>query len=266
MLENRNYYHLATHMQRKLSDWGGNIGAFAIVILVNYLATALPIGGQTTGEISDKYPSLFTPAGFTFSIWGIIYLALLGFVIYQALPSQRENQRIASISNLFKISCASNTLWIFAWHYDLLVPSIILMTGIWFSLILIYKKLNIAFNNGSFAESLLLHFPFSIYVGWITVAFLANLSAIQTGMGWDNMGLDATTWTLIKIAIAGAAGAIVLLSRKDIAYVLVIGWAAYGISVKQAATPEVSGAAGMLTVFAIILALYEGYRRVFDKN
>ncbi|MGB5257057.1 MAG: hypothetical protein WBN44_07355, partial [Woeseiaceae bacterium] len=78
-------------MQRQFSDWGGNIVAFSIVIIVNYLSNALPINGQSMAEISAKYPSLFTPAGFTFSIWGIIYLALLAFVIYQALPSQRGN-------------------------------------------------------------------------------------------------------------------------------------------------------------------------------
>ncbi len=253
-------------MQRKLSDWGGNILAFAIVILVNYLATALPIGGQTTGEISDKYPSLFTPAGFTFSIWGLIYLALLAFVIYQALPAQRDNLRIASISNLFKISCAANTLWIFAWHYDLLIPSIFLMMGIWFSLIHIYKKLDNARQPFFTTKALLLNFPFSVYTGWITVAFIANLSAIQTNMGWDELGLDAITWTLIKLAIAGAAGALVLFTRKDIAYVLVIAWAAFGISVKQASTPEVAGAAGVLVIMGIILALYEITRRLSSSE
>ncbi|MEL6254554.1 MAG: tryptophan-rich sensory protein [Bacteroidota bacterium] len=249
-------------MRRTFSDWGLSIIAFAIVILVNYLATALPIGGQTTGEISDKYPSLFTPAGFTFSIWGIIYLGLLGFVIYQALPAKREDSEMAGISRLFQISCAFNASWIFAWHYDLLFISLILMIGIWVSLILIYKKLNNARNEFSAGPSLLMRVPFSIYTGWITVAFIANLSAVQIGNGWDNLWLDAITWTQIKLGIAGAAAAIVGLRRRDIAYLAVIAWAAFGISAKQTATPEISGAAGSLCVFAIILIIYEVYRRI----
>lgn len=94
-------------MQRPLLDWGGNLAAFMLVVVLNVLSNALPINGQTMPEISAKYPSLFTPAGFTFSIWGVIYVALLLFVIYQALPSQRNNETIAGISRLFQINCVA---------------------------------------------------------------------------------------------------------------------------------------------------------------
>ncbi|MEM6803666.1 MAG: tryptophan-rich sensory protein [Bacteroidota bacterium] len=249
-------------MQRKTTDWLGNIIALAITIFVNYLATALPIGGQTTGQVSDTYFNLFTPAGFTFAIWGVIYLSLIVFAIYQALPAQRNDAEIAGISIYFQLSCLFNSTWIFAWHYNWIIVSMILMIGIWISLILVYKHLNIALNRGNFLRSLMLRFPFSIYTGWITVAFIANLSALQTAMGWNDLGLDEITWTWIKIAIAGAAAAIVALQRRDIAYVAVISWAAFGISRGQATHPEIVGAASMLTIFALILIIYEGYRRL----
>lgn len=246
-------------MQRKTTDWLGNIIALAITIFINYLATALPIGGQTTGQVSDTYFNLFTPAGFTFAIWGLIYLSLIVFAVYQALPAQRNDEEIAAISRYFQLSCLFNSTWIFAWHYNWIILSLILMIGIWISLILIYKSLNIALNRGKFFRALMLRFPFSIYTGWITVAFIANLSALQTDMGWNNLGLNEITWTWVKIATAAA---IVALQRRDIAYVAVISWAAYGISVGQATHPEIVGAASMLTIFALILIIYEGYRRL----
>lgn len=249
-------------MQRPLSDWGGNLAAFLLVVVLNGLANALPINGQTMPEISAKYPSLFTPAGFTFSIWGVIYLALLLFVVYQALPSQRDNQTIAGISRLFQLNCVANASWIVAWHYDLLAVSLLIMLILLVTLILIYRALLDEVRNASIAQRLLLHFPFSLYTAWIVVATIANLSIVQTGNGWDNIGLAAVSWTLLKLALAGAIAATVVLRYGDVVFVLVIAWAAYGISVMQSATPAVSGGASTVSLLALLLAMYEAVARL----
>ena len=249
-------------MQRPLSDWGGNLAAFVLVVVLNGLANALPINGQTMPEISAKYPSLFTPAGFTFSIWGVIYLALLLFVVYQALPSQRDNQTIAGISRLFQLNCVANASWIVAWHYDLLAVSLLIMLILLVTLILIYRALLDEVRNASIAQRLLLHFPFSLYTAWIVVATIANLSIVQTGNGWDNIGLTAVSWTLLKLALAGAIAATVVLRYGDVVFVLVIAWAAYGISVMQSATPAVSGGASTVSLLALLLAMYEAVARL----
>lgn len=249
-------------MRRNLIDWGGNLAVFALMILLNVLSNALPINGQTMPEISAKYPSLFTPAGFTFSIWGVIYLSLLIFAVYQALPSQRNNARIARISKLFKINCLANASWIVVWHYDLLVLSMVLMLVILATLLLIYRSLLECIDESSPLQHVALHLPFSLYTGWITVATIANISVLQTSNGWDAVGLTAIQWTLIKLAIAGSIGAIVVLRFRDPLFVLVIAWAAYGISVMQSATPEVSGAAMTLSLLALILAAHEGVSRL----
>lgn len=249
-------------MQRPLSDWGGNLAAFLLVVVLNGLANALPINGQTMPEISAKYPSLFTPAGFTFSIWGVIYLALLLFVVYQALPSQRDNQTIAGISRLFQLNCVANASWIVAWHYDLLAVSLLIMLILLVTLILIYRALLDEVRNASIAQRLLLHIPFSLYTAWIVVATIANLSIVQTGNGWDNMGLTAVSWTLLKLALAGAIAATVVLRYGDVVFVLVIAWAAYGISVMQSATPAVSGGASTVSLLALLLAMYEAVARL----
>ena len=241
-------------MQRSVKDWGGVIAAFILVIVVNSMANGIPLGGQTTGEISAKYPSLFTPAGSTFAIWGLIYLLLTAFVIYQALPAQRSNQKIARISTLFIVSCLANAVWIFVWHYDLLWLSLLLMAAILLSLVQIYRSLDAAGPAASKGEWLFLRLPFSVYTGWITVATIANISCVQIAMGWDDVGLSASDWTLLKLAIAGAIGATVVIRIGDVAYALVIAWAAYGIASRQVATPEVAGAAATLAVLAVLLA------------
>ena len=252
-------------MTRAATDWGGNIVAFGLTIALNAMATSIPLGGQTPPEISAKYPSLFTPAGFTFSIWGVIYLGVLLFIIYQALPSQRNNASLASIGPLFKASCVANAAWILAWHYDFLILSVLIMFCILSTLIGIYLSLDTNRSTATRVERVLVHLPFSLYTAWICVATIANISTVQTAMGWDNAGTDAITWTLLKLAVAGAIGASVIARKGDVAFILVVAWAAYGISVKQAATLEVAGAAFSLSIFAVILAVFELIRQRYFR-
>jgi hypothetical protein len=246
---------------RSASDWGGNIAAFVIVVAVNAMANGVPLGGQTTGEISAKYASLFTPAGFTFAIWGLIYASLLAFVVYQSLPAQRNNAVLARIGLPFKLNCVANAAWIFAWHYDQLLVSLVLMVAILITLIVIYRELGEQRLTASPVERILVAFPFSLYTGWITVATIANISALQVGWGWDDLGLTAIQWTWTKLAVAGAIGATVVSLRRDPVYVLVIAWAAFGIFSKQASTPAVAGAAVTLSILAVLLALSTFVRR-----
>ncbi len=242
-------------MYRSLIDWGGNIAAFALVILLNVLSNALPINGQTMPEISAKYPSLFTPAGFTFSIWGLIYLALLIFVVWQALPAQRRNPTLAAIAVPFKVSCAANAAWIVVWHYDLLAVSLLVMLVILSTLIWIYRTLESD-------EPFILSFPFSLYVGWISLATIANLSALQTGWGLDDSLLTAVTWTHLKLAFAAALGATMLLRYRDVVFAAVVCWAAFGISVFQVETPSVAGAARTLAIALAFLIAVEIVRQL----
>jgi hypothetical protein len=202
-------------MQRDAKDWGGNIAAFAVVLAANGMANAIPIGGQTTGEISAKYPSLFTPAGFTFSIWGLIYLALAVFVVYQALPAQRSDDAIARVGIWFKLNCFANALWIVAWHYDFLLISLLLMLAILGSLVQIFRMIDAG-------TGLIIKIPFSLYTGWITVATIANMSVLQTAWGLNDALLGAVEWTWMKLAIAGAIGAVVISRTRNIVYLAVI--------------------------------------------
>ena len=211
-----------------------NIIAFIVTIIINGLAgSTTTIGGQLTAQVSDENPTLITPAGYVFSIWGIIYLLLAIFIIYQALPKNKTQPFQKQISFLFILSCIANIAWLFAWQYEQLPISVALMLVILASLIAIYQRLGIGKTKTSIKEKLAVHLPFSVYLGWITIATIANISATLVNVGWDGAGIDATTWAIVIVAVAVLITILSLAIRKDIAYALVIVWALIGIAAKQ---------------------------------
>lgn len=248
-------------MLRNITDWGGSVLAFIIVITVNALANSIPLGGQNTGQVSANYPSLFTPAGFTFSIWGLIYTGLTAYVIFQALPSQRHNATLAVISRPFMLNCLLNAGWIFAWHYDWLWLSLLLMIGILLTLIIIYRSLTSARLTLGWQQRCLVTVPFSVYCGWICVATLANISILQTAYGWNDVAISAVNWTLLKLTVAALVAGLVLWRQRDTAFVLVIAWAALGIAVKQQASPVVAGAATALALLVVGLVILNSLKK-----
>ena len=153
------------------------------VIVVNGLATTLPLGGKTTGEISDQFDVYFVPAGYVFSIWGLIYLALIGYSIFQALPAQRDNPRLRRTGWLYVLSCAANIAWIFLWHYEIFAWTLVAMVALLLALIVIYLRLGTGFSRVPAAETWLVRVPFSIYLGWITVATIANVTSLLDYLG-----------------------------------------------------------------------------------
>ena len=151
-----------------------NFVSVLVTLTVNGMANALPLNGQNTGEISNRFPVLFTPAGYVFSIWGVIYLGLLAFGIYQLLPSQKNNSRMEKLGYWFFMSNFFNSALIFAWHYNQFPLSLVIMLGLLASLLVIYLRLQVGIRPVSTSEKWLVNIPFSIYLGWISVATIAN--------------------------------------------------------------------------------------------
>ncbi len=214
-----------------------NIFSFLAVLVVNGLANAIPLGGNTTGDISELYPNLFVPAGLTFSIWGLIYLALFVFVIYQARDlfskKQIEIPCLQSIGWLFFISCLANAGWIFAWHYKQPLLSLAAMLVLLFSLIFIYLRLGIGKQNVDSVTRYSVHLPFSLYLGWITVATIANITAVLVRFNWNGWGLSPIFWTVLVIVAGTVIALINVVQRGDIAYSAVVVWAYLGIIIKR---------------------------------
>jgi len=240
-------------MKRDILRQAVNVVAVLAVIVVNGLANALPLNGQTTGEISDRFQVYFVPAGYVFSIWGVIYLGLLAFAVYQALPTQRENPRLRRVGYLFAASCVANIAWLFLWHYEQFVLTLVAMFALLLLLITIYLRLEIGRVVVSPAEKWLVRLPFSIYLGWISVATIANVTSVLDYLGWSGWGISDEVWALIMLLVAGALAAIVSLTRGDVAYSLVFMWALVGIAVKNAGTPLVVVTAWVMTAFVGVM-------------
>jgi benzodiazapine receptor len=235
-----------------------NIIAFTLTVLVNSLAGSTTfIGGRTTADISDLYPTMITPAGYVFAIWGVIYILLGAFVVYQALPSQKEEDYHERISWLFVASSLLNITWLFLWQNELLSLSLVIMFLLLASLIAIYLRLNIGKAAAPLREKLAVHLPFSVYLGWITIASIANAAAFLVQINWDGFGISQETWTILIIIVALLITLAVIATRKDIAYTLVIIWALIGIAANQSSNPnivitaEVSAAISGVAIIAV---------------
>lgn len=213
-----------------------NFFAVVAVILGNYLAVALPLAGRTPGEVSALYPTLFTPAGFTFSIWGIIYLALTAFAIYHigwfGKPTPPFMQKIGW---LFVLSTLANVGWLVAFHHLQIALSMVVMLVLLWSLLRIYLRLNIGREEVAAGVRWFVHLPFSIYLGWITVATIANTSILLSDLGWNGAPFSPVFWTIFVLVAATGIGLWILRSRRDIAFALVLIWAFYGIHAKRIA-------------------------------
>lgn len=229
-----------------------NVAALLLTLVVNGLANSLPLNGQTTGEVSARFPVLFTPAPFTFSIWGLIYLLLLAFAVYQLFPAQHTALFLDRIGYWFVLSCALNCAWLVLWHYEQFVLTFIVMLGLLGSLIVMYQRLNIGRRRVTLLEKWAVNVPFSVYLGWISVAALANFAVVLSTLNLDSLGLPPLIFTLILLLIATSLAMSMILRRNEIAYPLVIVWALLGIAARhQQALPVLAVPAALLACFII---------------
>jgi len=214
-----------------------NVLGFLGVVIVNALAVTLPINNKTTGELSDQYPNLFVPAGLTFAIWGLIYVLLGIFAIYPLVPRVRKDPQktefVQRIGPWFFMSCLANIGWIFAWHYQILTLSLAFMLILLGCLLAVYLRLKVGKSEATKAERYFAHLPFSVYLGWITIATIANVTALLVDINWNTLGLGQQFWAVAVIIVGIVIALSVLFTRKDIFYCLVVDWAILGILLKR---------------------------------
>lgn len=225
------------------------------MLVVNGLANALPLNGLTTGAISDRYPIRFVPAGYVFSIWGLIYLALLAFTV--TLAVSRAEPQVAPLRPWFVASCLANGAWIFAWHFLQLGLSVVLMLTLLTCLIVLYRRTR-QVARWTLAA------PISLYLGWICVATVANVSAFLWSLGWDGAPLSGATWAAVMMVAASAIVLALSVRFRDPIPPLVVVWALVGIIVKF---PEETAMRTVGSVMVLVLlagaarALWQGRRR-----
>ena len=243
---------------------------YVIMIVINALANILPINGISTGDVSDLYANLFAPAGYTFLIWSIIYLALGGFVVFQFKSTYYSPETGAMIQNMrkwFSVSSVANAFWIVSWHYDLIVVSMLLMLVILVALIKCMFLIHTAKLTS--LERRWAQVPFSIYFGWITVATIANFTTLLVYADWNGFGLRLDAWTSAIVIIGLGISIMTIIRFKDVIYGFVILWAYGGILSKHLSAtgfdgqyPVVITTVMIAMVVLISTLIYISYERI----
>lgn len=240
---------------------------YVAMIVVNFLANSLPINNRSTGDISDAYPNLFTPAGLTFSIWGLIYLLLAGYVVYQFIKNGRQKEGLfKKINPLFIATSLTNILWIFTWHYNFIGISVLVMAILLFLLI---KIANILRGEKFVSlEKLFIQMPFSVYFGWITVAAIANITVFLVSIDWNGFGIADFVLTSIILIVGALIGILRMSKDKNIAYGLVLIWAYLGIMLKHLSTNGFDGEYPSViatVIFCLILFIFFVGKLLYKK-
>lgn len=221
-----------------------NLIFYVIAFAVSNLSQLKIFGGVTNGDISNKYDTVFTPAGITFSIWGVIYLSLFGFTIYHLVRAYKDNthseasQDLLRINNLFIINNIATTFWVFAFTYEFLLASMLLIIIQLITLLKIYINLNLFDNHKTFNNKLFTQFPLTIYFAWLCVANIANISLYLVSINWDGFGIEPTTWAIIMIIIVVILSVFIVTIKRNPFFGLVVAWALYGIILKRASIDE----------------------------
>lgn len=235
----------------------GNGIAFVSVVFINYLSNTGLMNNTTIGEVSDSYRSLFTPAGYTFAIWGLIYLLLFGFIIYQGRSlwskSVKNEDFILNTGWWFILSCVFNSAWVFAWIYEYTGISCILIFLLLFSLLKIIITNHMQLEDKPWSKVVLFYWPFVIYSGWVTVASIANVSTYLIKIGWDSFGFSDVTWAILLISIATLINIYMVFKRNMRAFAFVGAWALIGIGNANKGNYEVITYTAFISAILLIL-------------
>lgn len=232
-----------------------NLLAVLLALAVNILSNALPLNGLNTGQISDRFKVFFVPAGYVFAIWGLIYVGWIAFVIWQFRPANKTSPRMRLLGYWFALSCLFNAAWLFCWHYQQFGLSVVVMLSLLASLILSYLRLDVGRLRVGAAERWSVDIPFGVYLGWVSVATIANITDYLYYINWDGFGIAPQVWAVIMIVVASVLGILIARMRRDAAFLFVFVWAFSGIAIKQASSPLVATAGWIAAGLALALAL-----------
>jgi hypothetical protein len=230
-----------------------NLVFFAGVFTMNYLANALPLNGKTTGQISDNLSNLFAPAGLTFAIWGVIYLLLAIFCVLQFTPYARNIS--INMGWVFALSCIFNAAWLVAWHYERLPLSVLIMLGLLMCLVFINIQIKDQPNG-------LVKAAFGIYLGWICIATIANVTAMLVSLDWNGFGISPVVWTIVMIAAGTLIVSLTMLKLNNPYIGVVVVWAFIGIVIKRQADYRIIAIAALLAILVVGFLTF----RVFIKK
>lgn len=223
------------------------------------------ITGRTVGEIAHNNPAIISPADYAFAIWAVIYLGLIAFTIYQALPAQKSNPRLQRIGYWYVLSCTGNIAWEFIWLNQHIILSVVPMLMLLIANLAIYIRADINRTKISRIERWCVNMPFSIYLGWITVASIVNITVAFEALHWNGLGISPTVWTMILLVTGTAIAIFIGVTRIDIAYLATTTWAYIAIIVKNVTLPPIVIVTSLLVVLALATIVLVALRHPSDR-
>lgn len=230
------------------------VSVVTVMMLANYaLADLLQYNGVSTLAATRKINIYFLPARFTYLIWALIFLGLIAYTIFQALPAQKENPSLRSVGWWYVAGTLAIIAWMIFLHYEGYLFTTILMLFLLVSLIVIYEKLGIGLEKVSPGMRFFVHLPFSIYLGWITMATIGNISNYLFLSNWNGFGVSAKIWAVVMMVVTIVIAELTAFNRQDLAYLAVFVWSFIGIAVNQIGVSPVFEAAIVAAVFVIIM-------------
>jgi translocator protein len=211
---------------------------------------ALRIGGPDVGEVANRYPTFVVPAGYAFSIWGLIYALSIGYAVYQALPAHREDPLLRRIGWWTAAAFLASTVWTFVFRQGWFAASVLIIVALLVSLIVIVRRIGRASPPRTRADTWLVHVTFGVYLGWVTVATIANIAQALVAREWDAWGLAPSTWAVVMLLAAAIIATAVIVQQRNAAFGAAIVWALVAVAVNQWAEPLGPGAGAVAATAA----------------
>lgn len=225
------------------------------ILITNVITKVIPIKGVITGSITPKINIYFIPANYAFSIWSLIYLGLILYTVYQALPAQRTNPKLQSIGWFYIASSFMISAWMLFFLYEIYLFTMLTMIGLLILLVAVYEKLDVGREVVSRGMRYLVHVPFSIYLGWITLATFGNISNFLQVQGWSGIGITPKIWAVVLMVATIVIAELTAFNRQDLAYLAVFVWAFIGIAVHHKGVSPVFEAACVSAAIVIIITV-----------
>ena len=233
-----------------------SIGAMICVLWINALAGSGSLSGKSIGQIANDYPSFFLPANYTFGIWSLIYIGLIGFSLYQLSPYGSRNPRLPGLRILWLLSCLLNSLWIIAFSFEWFGASLVIIAGLFVTLLLFNER---SASNPETLRTLdhtFMVYPFTLYLAWISVAVIVNSFQFFTYLELKGLGISGEVWSVVMMAVAAAFGVFMLLYRRAWLFPLVVAWALIGIGKRFDEIELIKYAAFSIAALSVTAALF----------
>lgn len=211
-------------------------------IVINAISNVFPLRGLNIGAIANQILGgvLITPANYAFAIWGVIYLGLVSFGIYQVLPAQRHNPRLLKLRAPIIWASVFQIVWVYLFQLQQFWWSVVFMLGILLNLIAAYWWSRFQNTRISREDKWLAQIPIRIYLGWISVATIVNVASALYASQWNGFGIAPSVWTVLMLLIAAAITCAIILQYRDVAFTGVIVWAFLAVAVRQSAQPAIA--------------------------